>query len=133
MQALVEELNKIVRVHANEAMARQNLVCKHFEQFINCKNTIDDIRRYVRTFLKLSDAILRTLRHANIFPLNTQSSNCNQQLFKHPIVHSLVSVLRRSFAEEIVNSSATGNLIASIDDAIDFAYLDSNTYAHDTR
>ena len=132
MQALVEELNKIVRVHANVAMARQNLVCKHFEQFINCKNTIDDIRRYVRTFLKLSDAILRTLRHANIFPLNTQSSNCNQQLFKSSH-RPLVSVLRRSFAEEIVNSSATGNLIASIDDAIDFAYLDFNTYAHDTR
>lgn len=72
-QALVEELDNIVRVQANEATARQNLVCKHFEQFINCKNTIDDIR----------------------------------------------SVLR-SFAEETVsNSSATGNFLASMDDALD--------------
>lgn len=73
LQALVEELDNIVRVQANEATARQNLVCKHFEQFINCKNTIDDIR----------------------------------------------SVLR-SFAEETVsNSSATGNFLASMDDALD--------------
>jgi len=49
LQALVEELDNIVRVQANEATARQNLVCKHFEQFINCKNTIDDIRRYETT------------------------------------------------------------------------------------
>ena len=125
MQALVEELNKIVRVHANEAMARQNLVCKHFEQFINCKNTIDDIRRYARTF-KLSVAILRL--GTRIFSLEHTIFELTNKLFKHCIV----SVLRRSFAEEIVNSSATGNLIASIDDAIDFAYLDSDAYAHDT-
>ena len=96
MQALVEELNKIVRVHANEAMARQNLVCKHFEQFINCKNTIDDIRRYVRTF-KLSVAILRL--GTRIFSLEHTIFELTNKLFKHCIV----SVLRRSFAEEIVN------------------------------
>jgi hypothetical protein len=52
LQGLTEELETITSEHAREASAIHDLVCTHFGQFISCKNTIVDIRRYItRTLL----------------------------------------------------------------------------------
>ena len=69
----------------------------------------------------LSHPVVSTHTHTNLFS-KKHDLNLSQNFLL-----ALNSVLRRGFNEETVNSSATGNFVASIDDAIDVAMMQNCT------